>query len=301
MAEEQSNITQYESSVDNGSPIELYKFTQGDMDYLYTSVGSNISITISDDGKTRTEKYFADVISRAEIKPNTSSSGAMDMQITVWKDHPIAKLFQGAPPEKSVKVKIIRLHNDNLDKRDVVFIGIISQATFKNSDCTLTAKLENWLDKNIPRGLYKYFCKHSIYDHNCKLKKEEWQVEIFVDKIDGLTVYCDKLAEYEDGYFTGGSLYYDGQIRRVDVHKGNIVTLRYPFLRKPVNNAIITPGCNHLFPSCAKFFHNTLNFAGFPYVAPTNSEKNPVGKGAYWLDSQVVQRDTDGFVGTIEL
>lgn len=301
MADNNSNIAQYESSMDNGSPIELYKFSYGDMEYLYTSAGENISLTIKEDQKTRTEKYFADAIGREEIRPNTSGSSAIDMQITVWKDHPVAKLFQGAPPEKSIKVKVMRLHNADLDKRDIAFIGIISQASFKNSTCKLTAKMENWLDKNIPRGLYQYFCTNSMFDHNCRLRKQDWQVAIFVDKVDGLKIYCNKFAAFPDGYFNGGCIYYDNQVRRVDVHKGNVVTIRYPFIRKPVNDAVITPGCSHLFSNCARHFNNTLNFSGCPYVAPTNSEKNPVGKGAYWLDSQVVQRDSDGFVGTIDL
>jgi len=38
-----------------------------------------------------------------------------------------------------------------------------------------------------------------------------------------------------------------------------------------------------------------------PYVAPTDSTKNPTGKGAYWIDNLVIQRDTDGFVGTIDI
>lgn len=298
---EGSRVEAFEKSIDNGQPIELYRFSQGDLDYFYTSNYEDVSIRIQDGEKIRTEKYFADHVSRAEIRPNTSGSSAVDMQITMWKDHPVAKLFQGAPPESSVAVKIYRVHAGDIERYDVVFYGMISQATFEDSECRLTAKMENWLDKEIPRGRYQYFCQNSIFDANCMLNKEDWQVKVFIDKVDEVRIYCEQFAEYPDGYFDGGCVYYDKQARRVDSHKGNVVTIRYPFLRPPRNEAVITPNCNHLFSVCAERFQNALNFTGFPYVPPTDPEKNPTGQGAYWLDSEVVARDTDGFVGKITL
>jgi uncharacterized phage protein (TIGR02218 family) len=301
MDKEESNITVYEKLIEGGQPVELYKFTQKDINYFYTSNHKDVSITIKNEGQVRTEKYFADYIERAEIRPNTSGNTASDMQITVWKDHPVAKLFQGAPPEKSVEVRIYRAHAENIDKYDVVFYGIISQANFQESKCNLTAKLENWLDKELPNGMYQYFCKNMIYDQNCRLSKADWQVNIFVDKVEELKIYSMQFANYEDGYFTGGCLYYDDQIRMIDSHKGNIVTVRYPFLRDPHNDVVVTPGCDHLFSVCAKKFKNIENFTGCPYIPPTDSEKNPTGKGVYWVDSSVIERDSKGFVGTIKI
>lgn len=299
--EAESNIAAQEKSVDGAEPIEFYQFAQKDMKYYYTSNHEDISLTIEEDGKKRTEKYFADYIERAEIRPNTSGTTAGDMRITVSKDHPVAKLFQGAPPETSVEVRIYRAHAIDINRYDIVFRGVISQATFEDSTCALTAKFENWLDKEVPNGMYQYFCKNLIFDHNCRLKKADWQVNIFVDKVIELKIYSEQFADFEDGYFAGGCLYFDGQIRMIDTHKGNVATVRYPFLREPRNDAVATPGCSHLFSVCAKRFANTENFTGCPYMPPTDSEKNPVGKGAYWMDSSVIHRDSKGFVGTIDL
>lgn len=296
-----SNIKSFESSDDAGQPVELYKFTQKGISYYYTSNCEDISITVKEDGKIRTEKYFADHISRAQLQPNTSGSTAGDMQVAVWKDHPVAKLFQGAPPEEPVTVEIHRAHAADVDRYDTVFYGVISQAVFEGSECKLTAKIENWLDKEIPNGMYQYFCVNMIYGPNCGLNKEDWQVDIFIDKIDELTVYSAQFAEYEDGYFAGGCIYFDGQARAIDEHKGNAIKMKYPFLREPHNDAVAVPGCGHLFSTCAKRFRNTDNFTGCPYMPPTDSEKNPVGKGAYWVDSSVIERDSKGFVGNIEM
>lgn len=297
----ESNIKTFEKSVADGQPIELYKFTQGDISYFYTSYGKDISITINDDGKSRTEKYFADVIERAEIRPNTTSSSSIDMEIKVWKDHPVGKLFQGAPPEKSITIKIYRLHATDIDKYDTVFYGVISQANFEGSDCKLIAKMENWLDKEVPRGMYQYFCKNNLYDHNCRLRKNDFEQRIFVDKVVELNIYSTQFKTFPDDHFKGGLIYYDKQIRMIESHKGEVVKIRYPFLREPHNEIIVTVGCQRIFSICNKRFNNIENFNGFPYMPPTDSERNPVGKGVYWLDSLVVERDSDGFVGNIEL
>lgn len=84
-------------------------------------------------------------------------------------------------------------------------------------------------------------------------------------------------------------------------HVGNRVRLKYPFIETPHNDAIVSPGCDHLFKTCAKRFNNSLNFTGCPYVPPANPQHKNVGRGVYWVDSQIVQRDTNGFVGTISM
>lgn len=294
----ESNIAIYEDSVQDGQPIECYKFTYQGVNYLYTSHCRDVEI-IFPGGQS--EKYIAEYIERPAIKP--ASKGDTDsMVIDVSKDHVIAKLWQGPPPETPVTVKIYRLHEQDHSKVDVVFYGRISQANFsEDSKCHLAAKLENWLSKEIPSGKRQYFCNNVIFDTKCRLVKADWLVDAVVDQVTGLYVYSPKFAEYPDDYFTGGSFYYAGNVRMISEHEGDRVKLKYPFISAPRNDIQLTPGCNHLFRTCALKFQNTLNFNGFPYVAPTDPEKNPTGKGVYWIDSLVVQRDTNGFVGTIEL
>ena len=292
-----SNISVFENSAQDGQPIECYKFTYQDASYLYTSHCRDVQILFAGGVS---ETYIAEYIERAAIKP--ASKGDTDsMTVDVSKDHVIAKIWQGPPPERPVTIKIYRLHEQDHSKVDVVFYGRISQAEFEDSKCHLTVKLENWLAKEIPSGKRQYFCNNVIFDTKCRLVKAEWMVDAVVEQVTGLYVYSPTFAEYPDGYFAGGSFYYDGNVRMIRSHEGDRVKLKYPFISVPRNDIQVTPGCNHLFRTCALKFQNTLNFTGFPYVAPTDPEKNPTGKGVYWIDSLVVQRDTNGFVGRIEL
>jgi uncharacterized phage protein (TIGR02218 family) len=296
-----SNIEKYENSIQNGIPIECYKFSHMEMQYLYTSAAKDIELQIMENEKVVcTEKYYAEVISRDTIKPGSSSS-IESCVIKVSKDHPIAKLFQGAPPEFPVTCKVYRLHAPDTGRFDIELYARIGQAHFVDSECELTATMENWLNKELPNGVNQYYCNHVLFDHNCKLRKEDYQISAFIDKVDGLLVYSSAFEAYKDGYFEGGRLYYNENVRMIAEHKGNRVRLKYPFVNTPRNTVMVLPGCNSLFTTCALRYKNSLNFSGVPYVAPTDATKNPTGKGAYWIDSLVVQRDTDGFVGTIDL
>ncbi|VBB05561.1 Hypothetical protein LUCI_0771 [Lucifera butyrica] len=295
-----SNITLYENSVQNGRPVECYQFTHAGMNYQYTSANQDVSIIFTENGLQRTEKYFADYIERETIKP-ASSSDSVSVTIKVSKDNAVAKLYQGPPPEKPVYCKIYRLHAQDLSNFDVAFYGRVSQASFEASECSLTVKLEDWLSKEIPNGARQFTCNSMIFDSKCRLKEEDWVVAAFVDRVVGLDVYSTTFAQYPDGYFTGGFLRFDGGIRQIAEHVDDRVKVKYPFLSTPRNEIVVAPGCDHLFKTCATRFRNTLNFTGCLYVPPANPEKTNVGKGAYWVDSQVVQRDTNGFVGNIEM
>ena len=288
---------------------ELNKFKTGqgssaqasDMEYLYTSSASDIELITSENGLTRTEKYFADTISREEITPG-SSGNATSCVIKVQKDNAVAKLFEGPPPESPVEVIVYRVHEQDKTLYDTILRGKIGQVSFEGSECELTVDMDSWLSKELPNGMNQYYCNHMLFDHNCKLRKEDYAVEIFIDYVDGKTViHSAVLASYPSGYFDGGRLYFDGNVRMIAKHEGDSITLKYPFVNIPHNKVIIVPGCDSLFRTCAVKYHNTINFSGIPYVAPTDPEKNPTGQGAYWVDSLVIQRDTNGFVGTITM
>lgn len=292
----ESNLDKYELSTDTAEPVELYRFRNGEAEYCYTS--GQLDIFASPGGKGQV--YRADYIEREAIRPHTGAT-SLGLKVTVSKDHAIARLFMGAPPLEPITLTIYRLHQQELKQIDTVFYGTVGQANFEGSKCNLTVKFENWLDRQIPRGRYQYTCTNNIYDRNCRLKMDDWKVDVTKALIREKKIFSLDFDNYEDGYFAGGCAYCEGQVRLIESHEGDYIMLRYPFSGIVVQQLTVTPGCGHLFKLCARRFQNEKNFTGCPYVPPTDPEKNPTGQGAYWMDSQVVQRDTDGFVGTISL
>lgn len=295
-----SNITPYENSQQDGLPIECYKFTHGNTNFMYTSHCEDVNLIITENGLRRTESYFADYIERDTLKPCSKDDSA-SLIVSVSKDNPVAMLYQGAPPETPVTLLLHRFHKQDAEKYDTLFCGRVSQAGFEDSVCKLTIKQENWLSKELPKGKKSFFCNNVIYDKDCKLSKAAYQVDFMIDSVSGLSIKSTTFATYPNGYFNGGIMKHGDNVRMVATHIGDTITLRYPFPATPRNYAAAFPGCDHLFKTCALKYGNTLNFTGCPYVPPTDPTKNPTGGGVYWVDSQVVQRDTNGFVGSISM
>lgn len=295
-----SNITAYENSMQDGIPLECYKFVYGSTTYLYTSDRFDVSLQVITNGLTSTEHYTATYIKRNGIKPS-SQGGDSAVTITVDKDNAVAALFKGSPPSKPVILTVIRLHDQDHSAYDKIFVGEITQAAFQDSECTLTVKIENWLSRKLPNFMRQFFCCNIIYDASCRLYKPDYAKEIYIDGVAGLTVTSGNLASYDDQYFAGGLLYYGEDVRMISGNTGTKLTLRYPFPTTPLGTVTIYPGCDGLFKTCATRFHNTLNFSGCPYVPPQKNNDSKVGNGVYWVDSAVVKRDTDGFVGTISM
>ena len=282
-----SNLSKYENSIQDGEPVEFYKFTCNGTDYLYTSRRKDL--TIND------EIYYGEYIERQELKPGSSNS-LVEMTITVSKEDPVAKLYQQVPPETPINLKIMRLHMADMSKVDTIFYGRATQASFEDSKCQLTFVMESWLKKELPNGLYQYTCNNVLYNHNCKVDPSQYQEIVFLDKDEGLNIYSKDFAKHPDGYYENGKMYFNGQVRMIASHKGEVCTLKYPFSLRPRNNVVVLPGCDKTFNTCVKRFGNALNFTGFPYCPPTDAEKNPTGVGTYWVNGNIVFRDTNGYI-----
>ncbi|MCM0759934.1 phage BR0599 family protein [Sporomusa sphaeroides DSM 2875] len=296
-----TNIGLYEFSQQDGEPVECYRFTHDISTYTYTSHQDDVMLRFDDQGMTRTETYYSTYIERRDISPVCKGDSSA-LAVSVSKDNPIAKLFQGFPPEKPVTLTIFRFHEQDKSKKDVVYAGRVGQASLEDSACILTVTLESWANREIPHGMRQFTCNNVVYDQNCQLVEEDWQVPVFVDSVlNNLTVVSQQFTDYADGYFANGIFRFNGSSRLIVEHKGDRVRLKYPFPQVPYGDVTVSPGCDFLFATCAKRFSNTLNFTGCLYVPPTDPQKKEVGRGVYWVDSQVIQRDTHGFVGTISM
>lgn len=293
-----SVINQYETSVENGNPVELYMFTHVGVQYLYTS--ADVDITYIDGNNTYLFK--SEYIKRGgDLKVGGSDSETCT--INVKRTNSIAMLFQGSPPESPTDITIYRMHTNDSTKADVIMVGNISQCSLDGSEATLNATMESYMGKEIPRGKLQYYCNNTLFDANCGLDEE-----LYTDvcKLDigytSLSVSSTDIGKKEDGYYTGGVIIMGDSIRQVLSHTGTTVTIKYPFPKSVITGSFtISAGCDALFTSCATKFNNTSEFTGVPYTEPTDSIKNPTGHGTYWISTGYIKRDTEGVTGKITL
>lgn len=294
-----SNIYEYEESIYNSQPLECYKFTYAGVAYLFTSAGQKVVVSTP----TGDETYNSEYIKRVEISPVSSGGSSQASSIKVKRSNSIAMLWQGSPPEQKVTVEVIRLHSMSNYKYDIILRGTVSMVNFEEEEAELIVTLEDYLKKEIPCGVLSYTCNNVIYDSKCKLQEDDYKIFCYLDiGIDGLYVKSTKLAEYEDGYFDNGYLIFGNSKRSILEHKGNYVKLKYPFNKDDITGSFyVLAGCDCLLKTCHLKFNNADNFNGVPYCPPTNSEKHKNGVGAYWVDSTMIRRDTNGEIGIIDM
>lgn len=291
-----------ETSLEEAQPIECYIFSYLGTDYTYTTTYYSQTITIN--GALRT--FVPEYIKRSDSLKQSDSSGSDDnCIITVSRSNPVAMLFQGTPPEQdTVKVQIYRIHGENNTEHTRILRGNVSQVKFSGSDAELTITIEHILTKEIPRGKLSYFCQNCIYDNKCTLNRADYEHKCWVDGSQwGLTITSSNLMDLGiDGYYTDGYMKMGNSFRQIVKHSGTTITIKYPInLVDRQNVFYVYPGCNNLFTECHEKFSNTEHFSGIPYQQPYDAFKHPINKGVYWVDGNIVYRDTNGVLSSMPL
>lgn len=277
----------------NAEPVECYIFNYNGVDYCYTST----QYPLTKYGITFQPEY----IHRSEtLKLNTSNSEQETCTITVSRTNNVALLYQGAPPEQdTVTVQVFRIHGTLSSDYIRILYGTVSQVRFSGSDAILTITIENVFTKNIPVGTLSYFCQNNIYDDKCCLNIDDWGLKCYIDEgWEGLTIYSANLRERDSGFFTGGFIKMGNATRQIKLHEDNRIVIKYPISKSDKEGSFMAyPGCSGVFQFCATRFNNTDNFSGIPVQQPYDVFKHPAdNRHAYWVNGNVVTRDTNGAV-----
>lgn len=288
------NYDQYESSVQDGQPIELYLFTYNGQNYQYTSAQYTQQFVDNGIYYAFSPEY---VVRGPSLKLGDSGGTVETCTITVLRTNSVALLYQGAPPENdSVRCRVFRTHgNENGDVRKILD-GTVSQVRFHDSVAELTITIENVLNRYIPKGTLSYHCQNCIYDDKCTLDAELFKFDCTADGgVHGLVIYSTHLLYYPSGYFDFGGVQMGNSLRAIVRHQDNWIIIKYPINAADLGTTFtVWPGCANTFRNCALKFMNIQNFNGIPYIQPYDAFKHPTGKGAYWIDDQVIKRDTHG-------
>ena len=285
-----------EISVSSANPIELYKFSYNGVDYCYTSS----QYTQQVDGVAYSPEYIE---RGSSLKLGDSGGTVETCTINVGRDNSIALLYQGAPPElSSITVQVFRLHGLGVSDAIKILDGVVSQVRFKDSIAELTITIENVLNRYIPRGTLSYSCQNCIYDEKCCLNEADYAFRCTVSGWEGLTIYSSELRDKPSGYFTDGYMTMGNCVRAVTRHSDNLITIKYPITEvEKQGSFLIYPGCSQLFRICAERFGNTDNFNGVPYIQPYDAKRHATTRGTYWVNDNIVIRDTKGVLYSMNL
>lgn len=255
--------TAVDTSVQDGKPVELYKFTMGATSWLgCTGMATRIYLT---------DEYEPMVVSRSQVQAS-QEFGRSDLSVDIPHDHPMALLFTTGYPTQRVNLTIFRNHVG-----DAEFItywrGRVVSATIRNERCTLKCEpIFSTLRRIGLRAVYQIQCRHALYERGCELDRTNFDVVTTVQAVAANVLTVTAAGAQADNYFTMGYVQTALGARMIVAHSGTSLTLNAPIPGLVATDSItLYPGCDLTLETCTAKFSNDLNYGGFRWI-PT---KNP--------------------------
>lgn len=269
-----------EVSIQDGEPILLYLFVQGDLEWRYASTPVDITAL----GNT----WKASAIANAGVGQSGSISKD-SVSLRFPRNDEFARQFLGYAPDLVTSVTIYRGHLG--DGEFVVYWrGRVSGS--KATGATIAIDCESVFTSLRRPGLrarYQKTCRHALYGRGCSLDPEAFAVSSIVSAVNATAVSVPAAALEADGWYLGGMLRAeDGSLRLVTGHAGQQLTLSRPieFLTESVPAAgyglsygrfyggsvlvKLYPGCDRVMATCDAKFSNLDNYGGFPFIPSKN-------------------------------
>lgn len=260
----------FNSSTQDGRPVELYQFIQGEQEWLFTD--GVLPVT------HLTKVYMPAPIKRNAIK-QTDDSFKQALSIEMPRDNVLAREYLGFTAETPTTLTIFHGQYDDLNPgpfhtfwKGRIISGSASKSTIKLKGESVYTSIQ----RAGLRARYERTCRHVLYGTGCNAKQEDFAVGARVTGLArGIEITVDVVRP--DGYFTAGIIKQDnGAMRFIESQVGDRITLVRPFNELHVGDPIeLFAGCDHALLTCRDRFNNLDNYGGFTWI-PT---KNPFGNG----------------------
>lgn len=274
-----------ESSIQDGQPIYLYQFVQGDRVWRYTSAPADFT--------WNGEVWLASSISHTEV----TQSGEMNkdsLSLKFPRTNEFALQFLGYMPDVVTVVTIWRGHTTDGDGEfRVYWKGRVASSKAPVGSITLECEsIFTSMRRPGLRARYQRICRHPLYGRGCNLDMENFGFLTAATAASGNAVLVPGAALRPDGRYNGGMLKSkDGSLRLIVRHVGAQLTLSrdIPSLKEEIAAygygkrygeyyggvpVTIYPGCAHNMADCDGEFDNLDNMGGFPWVG---KGRNPFG------------------------
>lgn len=255
-----------EKSLQDSSPIELYKFVGSVNDYFFTSCGKDI-------------EHSGDTYVNIPIRRTAHKAGAVQFDSSIEIILPTSTqlvqdyAFGIAPSE--LTLEIYRLQGEDVQriwKGNINTLAPKGHLTHLRSPSPLTEALTTV----IPAVGYQVMCNHRLGDARCGVDLGPFTIPASVVSIDDrATTITTDLSLTDNEFFVGGELVRvsDGdrrQILKQEMGTG-IVKIDWPFRTLDNSDAVeLIAGCAHIFDVCRTKFGNIENFGGHNFIPAVN-------------------------------
>lgn len=258
---------QFEDSVQDGQPVELYRFTTPSRTYLYTSDAN--SYELSGD-------VYEPVPIRRKALAGTSQedSPVLDVEISIAAQLVIDFAF--SIPETSLVMEIIRSHGGPAESA-TIWEGAVTGISVSGRVATLRvpSRFGEGMSAPMPTVYWQTQCNHVVYNGRCGAARGSFEESAVVDTIDasGVNLTLSTVGGQPDGWFNSGEIVIDatGERRLIVAQVGTDVQINFPFRELSLGDAVtFVAGCDRTVATCFAKFNNVDNFGGHPLIPILN-------------------------------
>ncbi|MDR1424310.1 MAG: phage BR0599 family protein [Azoarcus sp.] len=254
-----------ETSLAQGAPLRLYKFSREQLAWYYTSGDRPVAHLahtylpvaggIADDGIRQTGEASADVLT-----------------LTAPASLPVAQLYRATPPANEVTLTVFFRHVNDTGYL-VGFIGNVRIVRWKEIDrCEIVASaITNAMLTTGLRCTWGVACYKALYSASCGVEREAWKVPATVASMNGQVINCAEAASETAGHFVGGYVEWTSgndaiERRSIEAHNGEALTLFGGTYGLSVGASVrLYPGCRQT-PAGCKQFGNFMRYGGVPML-----------------------------------
>ena len=255
---------QREKSDFDSKPLELYRFSMGSSEWLYTSADHEIMV-----GEVG---YSPIYISRGQFtRSGDVNKSSVDIEIV--KDADVTLGFRSGWIPSIMTITISRFHYGDLTSNSsVIWKGRITGCKWHGSVATLSSDSTFTLFKRLGlRRIFQLGCPHVLFGVQCGLNSASWVTSTTISSVTGANVVLSSSGGRPDGFFTGGVFTVDGKSMMVVSHSGTAIKLLDGIPEAVVSAPVtLTPGCPRTLSACNSLFNNEHNFGGLPFLPNDN-------------------------------
>ena len=256
-----------EQSVDSAQPIELYRFSLGTKQWLYTSGDAEVTF----EGK----KYQPLYIKRGAFT-KTSDIRKSTIDIEVARDNAVSALFRTGWLSGAMLLTIYRHHYEDSDFV-AIWKGRVTSCKWSGSTATLISdSIQTVFKRAGLRRVYQVGCPHVHFRQGCELDRADYLHAAEVTEANGAQLTITGASAKPANYFLGGMLEYNGEYQMIVAHSGGSITLLANIPGLVIGSEVSAwPGCDRTLTTCDGKYGNTINFGGLPFLP----QKNPFEGG----------------------
>lgn len=266
---------QKDRSVQDGQPVEFFKFTGPFGTFRYTSD--------NEPGVCEGELYsvIPGGVTRTTIEVTSVADSAVTMDFALPADSPVPQLycFKRTPELMTVEVRSAHRGDDWNTEFMIEWIGYGLETSVRGDFATIRTGsiIQTRLQGNVANVYYQRMCNHILGDERCKVDLGDWTLTATITKVQNQIITVDN-----DG--TGNTELKAGEI--VNVRTGerrgiynnvdNRISVSYPFIDLVVGDEVnLIFGCDHRrLGDCKLRYNNVINYGGTDFTPITNPFDN---------------------------